>query len=293
MMIDGHVHLMPGRVRQDRTPFCEADPAFGSLYRSPKARLASENDILQYLDSSGIAKAVVFGFPWEDSDLIRRNNDEVWEFHQRAPDRIVPFAVLSAQGGEAAFREAERTVGRGFAGLGELAVYQHGWTEDHFASLAPTLTLAGKAEVPVMIHINEPVGHHYPGKVPVDFSALLHTIERNPEVDFILAHFGGGVFVYGLMPEIKRILERTYLDTAASPFLYDADVYEIASRIMGPEKILFGSDFPLLGIARYLKEFEKVRISEALRESILGGNMQRLLGKSGAVAPSNAPGREG
>ncbi|MBI5571025.1 MAG: amidohydrolase [Desulfomonile tiedjei] len=283
MMIDSHVHLMPERVRQDRTPFCEADPAFGSLYRSPKARLASESDILHYLDSSGIAKAVVFGFPWEDPELVRENNDEVWDFHRRAPDRIVPFAVLSSQGGEEACREAERTVGRGFAGLGELAVYQQGWTEDRLASLEPTLALAGTAGVPVMIHINEPVGHHYPGKVPVDFSALIAMIERNPEVDFILAHFGGGVFVYGLMPEIHRIFARTYLDTAASPFLYAADVYEIACRIMGVEKILFGSDFPLLGIARYLKEFEKGRISEPLRESILGGNMQRLLERNRAV----------
>jgi len=128
-----------------------------------------------------------------------------------------------------------------------------------------------------MIHVNEQVGHPYPGKIPVDFQGLLHMIQANPNVDFILAHFGGGVFIYGLMPEIAKILSRTYLDTAASPFLYDYRIFEIACRIMGVEKIMFGSDYPLLPLARYLKELDKAGVDEKIRAGILGGNIQKLL----------------
>lgn len=277
MITDSHVHLLPRKVQEDRAPFCRSDLAFGSIYSSGKAKVVSEVDIIRYLDDSGIHKAIVFGFPWEEHDLVSRNNDEIWEFHERYPNRIVPFAVLSTRGGEEAYREAERTLDGGFGGIGELAMYHGGWSLSDFEALDPSLKLAQRANVPVMIHVNEPVGHPYPGKIPVDFRGLLHIIEANPEVNFILSHFGGGVFIYGLMPEISGILSRTFLDTAASPFLYDYRIFEVAVRIMGPEKIIFGSDYPLLPLARYLKELDKAGVDGEVREGILGGNIQRLL----------------
>ena len=281
MITDSHVHLLPRKVQEDRAPFCRSDLAFGSIYSSGKAKVVSEGDIIRYLDDSGIDRAIVFGFPWEEHDLVSRNNDEIWEFHQRHPRRIVPFAVLSTKGGDEAYREAARTLNGGFGGIGELAMYHGGWSLSDFEALDPSLKLAKRANVPVMIHVNEPVGHPYPGKIPVDFRGLLHIIEANPEVDFILSHFGGGVFIYGLMPEISGILSRTFLDTAASPFLYDYRIFEIAVRIMGPEKIIFGSDYPLLPLARYLKELDKAGVDGTVREGILGGNIQRLLDKNG------------
>ncbi|MGB6064933.1 MAG: amidohydrolase family protein [Desulfomonilaceae bacterium] len=283
MIVDAHVHLLPRKVQQDRTPFCHSDLAFGSIYSSGKAKVVSEADIIRYLDDSDIDLAIVFGFPWEQHDLVRQNNDEIWEFHHRYPHRIIPFAILSPMGGEGAHLEAERALDGGFAGIGELAMYHGGWSRADFEALSPSLELARKARVPVMIHVNEPVGHPYPGKIPVDFRGLLHIIEANPDVDFILSHFGGGVFVYGLMPEIAGILSRTYLDTAASPFLYDHRIFEVACRIMGPEKIVFGSDYPLIPLARYLKELDKAEVDGALRERILGGNIRRLLERNGRL----------
>ncbi|MFH0822570.1 MAG: amidohydrolase, partial [Pseudomonadota bacterium] len=137
MIIDCHVHLMPKRVREDRSPFCERDAGFCAVYKSEKSRLASESDIIDYMDRSDIAKAVVFGFPWEDPTLIAVNNDEVWEFHERFPDRIIPFAVLSPDLDAAMVDEALRTLNGGFAGVGELAAYHDGWTRDNLARLDP------------------------------------------------------------------------------------------------------------------------------------------------------------
>jgi len=277
MIIDAHVHLLPKRVREDRSYFCLSDPAFGSIYSSENTRLVSEDEIMSYLDSSGIERAIVFGFPWEAPDLVASNNDEVWSFHQRYPGRIIPFAVLTSAGHEAAFIEAARTLEGGFAGLGELAMYHGGWNSEDFEALDPVLKLAAENKVPVVLHVNEPVGHKYPGKITVDFSGLLSLIAANPDIDVVLAHFGGGVFIYALMPEIGIALSRTYVDTAASPFLYDRRVFDVACRLLGPGKILFGSDFPLLTMARYLKELDKAGIYGALREAILGHNAAKLL----------------
>ncbi len=85
--------------------------------------------------------------------------------------------------------------------------------------------------------------------------------------------------MYGLMPEIRRILARTYLDTAASPFLYAPDVYEIACRIMGPDKILFGSDYPAGQTPKEAVEaVKRLPIGQDFKEKILGKNAQKILG---------------
>jgi len=280
MIIDCHVHLLQRQVQRDRTSFCSRDSAFGSMYGSQRARIASEKEIIEYLDRSHIDKAVVFGFPWKDHSMVTENNDAVWSFYQRWPDRIIPFAVLSATGGEKAHREAERTLSAGFAGLGELAVYQSGWSRENLEDFGPSLELARAYGVPVTIHVNDPVGHDYPGKMPVDFQALIGIIKANPDVDFILAHFGGGVFIYALMPEIAGVLTRTYLDTAASPFLYDNRIFDIASRVLGSQRILFGSDYPLLPLSRYLEALNLAGLDDGLRSAILGENAARLFARS-------------
>jgi hypothetical protein len=276
MIIDGHIHLLPRQCQRDRGPFCLSDEAFAALYSSAKAKLASEDDILAYLDRWGIDKGVVFGFPWASHDHVSLNNAEVWDFHARHPDRIVPFAVLPPSG-ESAAREAEDCLRSGFAGIGELAVYGAGWNAARLGSLAPILDLASAEAAPVLIHVNEPVGHAYPGKISVDFSALIQTIQARPRVNFILAHWGGGLFIYALMPEIAAIMARTYVDTAASPFLYSPQIYETACRVIGPERIIFGSDFPLLGYPRYAKELDQAGMEKTVRQAILGRNMEQLL----------------
>ncbi len=280
MIIDCHVHLLPHEVQQDRSLFIHRDFAFASLYSSEKAKLVSRQEIINYLDSAGIDRAVVFGFPWVDPDLIRKNNDEVWDFHNLYPDRIIPFAVLSPRGNQADSLEAERTISDGFAGIGELAMYHGGWTAENLEAISTCLDVAEKAGAPVMIHVNEPVGHSYPGKSPIDFQGLLRLITACPNINFILAHFGGGIFFYSLMPEVNKILNHTYFDTAAGPFLYDHRIFEVSCRILGPEKIIFGSDFPLLSLPRYLNELEKTKLARKVKNSILGRNFLKLLDKA-------------
>ncbi|MDO8567618.1 MAG: amidohydrolase family protein, partial [Dehalococcoidales bacterium] len=67
-------------------------------------------------------------------------------------------------------------------------------------------------------------------------------------------------------------------DTAASPYLYSAQIYSQATQLVGAEKILFGSDYPLLSPARLLKDINSVNLSDEARELILAGNARRLLG---------------
>jgi predicted TIM-barrel fold metal-dependent hydrolase len=105
-------------------------------------------------------------------------------------------------------------------------------------------------------------------------------------VTVILAHWGGGFFFYELMPEVARITRNVYYDTAASPFLYRPRVYSTALHIVGPDRILWGSDFPLLPPSRYFREIAAAGIPARARAKIQGENARRILGlhrKAGLV----------
>jgi predicted TIM-barrel fold metal-dependent hydrolase len=94
----------------------------------------------------------------------------------------------------------------------------------------------------------------------------------------VLAHWGGGVFFFNLLKrEIKDILENVYVDTAASPFLYDPLIYQTAVQIFGADKILFGSDFPLIPPKRYFREMETIGILKNDQKKICGGNAENIL----------------
>ena len=163
--------------------------------------------------------------------------------------------------------------------MGELAWYEADLGEDLTSRLAPFAELCAHYRVPLLLHTNDPVGPVYPGKGALSLPALYNAIKAFPEVDWILAHWGGGLPFYGLMKkEGPEVLSRVYFDTAASPYLYRPQIYRLVAEMVGPEKIIFGSDYPLLPVSRYLKEMEDAGLPEDWREMILGENLARLLG---------------
>ena len=125
-------------------------------------------------------------------------------------------------------------------------------------------------------HASEPVGHVYPGKGSVTPEALYPFILRYQELNIVLAHWGGGLPFYALMPEVKAALSNVFFDTAASPYLYDRAVYGQAAENVGEARIMFGSDYPLLSPARLLKEIESTTLTAEAKKAITGENARRV-----------------
>ena len=67
-------------------------------------------------------------------------------------------------------------------------------------------------------------------------------------------------------------------DTAASAFLYEPEVFERVTALVGPQKILFGTDFPLIKQERLLRQVTESGLADEAQEAILGGNAARMLG---------------
>ena len=275
--VDFHTHVFPSFVREDRGRFFHDEPAFKALYESPRSRLISTEDLLRNMDEEGVERSVVFGFPWTRPDHFRAHNDYVIESVRRHPGRIIGFCCFSplCPGG---LEEARRCLDSGLSGVGELALYDSGLCVEVQESLGEVMALCGRLDVPVLLHTNEPVGHSYPGKAPINLSDIYKFIRRYSSNRIVLAHWGGGLFFYGLMKkDVDEAFRNVWFDTAASPYLYKPEVYRIAGDIVGPDKILFGSDYPLLSPKSYFEEMESAGISEETIRKIRGENAARLL----------------
>ncbi len=278
MIIDIHTHLFPGVIRSNRDNYFLDEPAFALLYRSPKARMIGAEDIIRSMDEHGVDISVVFGFPWLNPETCRQHNDYIIESAAKWPERLKGFCCVSLYD-RGAEKEVERCLEAGLSGVGELALYgKGGITNEAIKSLAPIMELCRRAGLPVLIHTNEPVGHQYPGKTENTLAQIYDMVRAYPENTIILGHWGGGLFFYNLLKkEVNDALANVYFDTAASPFLYDLRIYREAARLAGEDKILFGTDYPLIAPDRYFREIDSSGISPEVREKILGHNAARIL----------------
>ena len=278
MIIDFHTHIFPAEIRRERKAYFSAEPEFELLYSSPRSKLIGAAEIVDAMDREGVDKSVVFGFPWQDPNTFRFHNDYVLESVSRYPDRLIGFGCMSPLA-PAAADEARRCIDNGLAGIGELAVYRSGLDDRVLDSLAPIMALCRQRDLPVMMHVNEPLGREYPGKSPNSLGQIYALAKRFPGNKLVLAHWGGGIFLYTLLKkEVQDTLTNVYYDTAASPYVYRRDIFPLAVQLAGIEKILFGSDYPLITPATYFSELTQTGLTREQRQRIQGLNAKELLG---------------
>lgn len=272
MIIDVHTHIFPKKMRQNRENYFEGEKAFEMIYNSPKATMASADDLIRAMDEDGVDKSVICGFPWSGMDAIKYNNDYCMEAVERYPDRLIGLGCFDTFT-PGVDKETERCLKGNLSGIGELAFYLSGIDEQALSTLEPVMELCLKHKSFVLLHTNEPVGHMYLGKTPITLSQIYNLAKKFPDNKIILAHWGGGIFFYQLMKkEVRDTLKNIYYDSAASPFLYNPEIYRYAMDLAGKDKVLFGSDYPLLKPSRYFKEMEVSGISKKNQDLVKGEN---------------------
>lgn len=276
MIVDFHTHIFSSEVIEDRARFAD-DRNFSILYADEKAKLIDHRLLLQAMESSHIDYAVALGYPWEKEEYYEIQNQYFKRVIDLSQGRIYPFATIPMHSERDINDYVKGVRDLGLSGIGEIGFYSGGFTRREEKILARVFESALQYSLPVCLHVNESVGHEYVGKYETDFKRLYSILHEFRGLTVILAHWGGGILFYELMPEVKESLENVYYDTAASPYLYRDEVYDIATRIVGSEKILFGTDYPLINFSRYVQSIESVIADENDRANILGGNALRIL----------------
>lgn len=277
MIIDFHTHIFPSQIEEKRDEYIKRDPCFKELYSNPKAKLASAEDLINSMDDDGIDVSVALNVGWSDHELCVETNDYLMEAVSKYPKRIIGFCAIQPLAQDKAIAELERCAKGGLKGIGELRPDTQGYDMGNVEIMAPIAEVAQKYDMIVLPHSSEPVGHIYDGKGDISPKMLYRFISNFPELKVVCAHWGGGLPFYTLMPEVKKVLGNTYFDTAASPYLYGNDIFAIISQIAGTDKILFGSDFPLIKQRRIVKDVQSLDLSDQAKKAILGENARSLL----------------
>lgn len=289
MIIDAHIHHTPPELLEHLDAFVRDEPYWGLLMGGPNSvqGWASAERLIEDMDRAGVDKVLLMGEYRRRQEGCVGRNDEALTIAQRYSGRVIPFAMLQPKAGQPALDELARCVDAGMAGVGELGPYGQGYRLDDPDFLRVVEACIGY-DIPINLHVNEEVGHYYGGKAATPLLHIYQLAERYPELKLILAHWGGGLLFYELMPDVQRTLRNVWYDTAASPLLYPTErIFRAALAAVDHHKLLYASDYPLRAYPRYQKEpdfrpflaeIDALDLPSDQRDDFLGRNAARVLG---------------
>jgi predicted TIM-barrel fold metal-dependent hydrolase len=283
-VVDAHTHIFPDEVVNFRERYLEQDAWFDALYASPRARLATAEDLVASMDVAGIDLSIACGFPWRDPGLCRFHNDYMCEAARRFPGRIAWLAICSPAAEERPLCAIENSFRAGASGVGELNADAQGFDLSDPESLRDVAELCIEHDRPLMLHVSEPLGHVYPGKGNATPDRLMNLLNAFPDLKVVAAHWGGGLPFYELMPEVRTATSNLTYDSAASTYLYDHRVFETVVGLAGEDRVMFASDFPVLRQGPILARCrERIWPSETVEAKVLGENAIRVYRIEGLI----------
>lgn len=285
---DAHVHFFAESAADSPAEWgrLNNEPHWTRLVTKGPQGWCDESSLLRQMDADGVDHVLLVGWYWQSAGTAFRENRRISELLRRHPDRFSGWAALTPSQGSF-FPMAEQALEMGFCGFGELLPQVQGFSfsDDCWLAFANWATKLG---LPVMFHVTEPVGHEYPGRVETPLMVFLSAIETNPDLKWVLAHWGGGLPFFGFNKRVAKALKSIWIDTAASPLLYQQEIWSAITRLFPIDRILFGSDFPLKLYPRregqpsfrgILDELDGADLTAEEKALVCGKNAWRLLGR--------------
>ncbi|POX39365.1 4-hydroxyphenyl-beta-ketoacyl-CoA hydrolase [Streptomyces sp. Ru73] len=208
-------------------------------------------------------------------------NEEVAEAAAENADVLIPFASLDPHRGKAAVKQARRLVEEyGVRGFKFHPSIQAFFPNDRLAyGLYEVIEETGAI---ALFHTGQTgIGAGVPGGggIRLKYSNPLHVDDVAadfPHLKIILAHPS-----FPWQDEALAVATHkpgVHIDLSGwSPKYFPPQLVQYANTLL-KDKVLFGSDYPVLTPDRWLADFEKLEIREAVRPKILKENAARLLG---------------
>jgi predicted TIM-barrel fold metal-dependent hydrolase len=274
--VDVHVHAMQFEKKQEGSTFDQsATKYFGADVNQKGA------DVLGPYYRERKMAAVIFSVDEPLSGAPFLGNDTVAEVAAQYPDVLIPFASINPHRGKAGVDEAKRLIADGvICGFKFHPPLQEFFANDRLAY--PLYEVIAEAGLPALFHtghsgigtrvrggggVRQKYGNPiYLDDVAVDF----------PDMPIIMAHPS-----FPWQDEAISVClhkPQVYIDLSGwSPKYFAPILIQYANTLL-KDKMLFGSDFPVITPDRWLKDFEAIGIKDEVRPMILKDNAVRLFG---------------
>jgi uncharacterized protein len=242
-VIDAHAHLGPREV--------------GAEYDYMRGLLPAR-ELIRSMDAIGITKAAVWAMR-QLGDYASANRFLLQEGN-KYPSRIIPFVRMNPWSKDSA-RQLQKYVAQGAKGVKLHPADENFSPDEKFVH--PLMEIAEKARIPVAVHTGN--GNARP-------SIVGELADRFPRVKVILLHLDN----YYDSTFVARKCDNVYLET--SQCLYLHRIMKIVVGKIGPERIVWGSDFPYHHQEIERRKIELAGLGDDELRMILGENFLRILG---------------
>ena len=276
--IDVHVHTE--RTRDGRDPLPpELREAAGRYFRSDEP-LPTVDDVAAYYRERNLA-AVLFTVDWElSSGIPPIPNEEIADAARANPDVLIPFASVDPARPDAVER-ARRLIGEhGVRGFKFHPNLQRFFPNDPVAY--PLYEAIEAAGLPALFHSGHSgIGTGLPGggglRLKYSNPLCLDDVAADfPQLQIVLAHPS-----FPWQDEAISVClhkQNVWIDLSGwSPKYFPPQLVQYANTQLR-EKVLFGSDFPLITPDRWLADFAEAPFRDEVRPLVLKENAARLLG---------------
>jgi hypothetical protein len=276
--IDVHTHAWKSALRLGDAP-TESQQAMGNYFRYvPQHQTVPEMaDMYRKLKMA----FVVFTVDGEKGASRGLTNEEIAELAYQNADVAIPFASINPHRGADGVQMARRLIKdykvRGFKFHPSV---QEFYPNDRMAY--PLYEAIAEARLPALFHTGQTgVGAQTPGgggiRLKYSNPMLLDDVAADfPDMPIILAHPSFPWQEEALSVATHK--PQVYIDLSGwSPKYFPPILVQYANTLL-KDKILFGSDYPVIDPERWMAEFAKLPIKPEVRPLILKQNAARLLG---------------
>jgi uncharacterized protein len=274
--IDVHTHAWKSALALD-DKLNESQEAMGRYFRYTPQH-ATVPEMADYYRKLKMA-FVVFTV---DSKLMPRNitNEEIAELAHKHGDVAIPFASINPHRGEEGVRAARRLIkDYGVKGFKFHPTVQEFFPNDRLAY--PLYEVIAEARLPALFHTGQTgVGAGTPGggglRLKYSNPLTLDDVAADfPDMPIILAHPSFPWQEEALSVATHK--PQVYIDLSGwSPKYFPPILVQYANTLL-KDKILFGSDYPVISPEKWVEEFDKLPIKPEVRPKIMKENAARLL----------------
>jgi len=276
--IDVHVHTERSRAGHDPLP-PELRSASRRYFKSDEA-LPTVDEVAAYYRERNLA-AVLFTVDWEArSGRPQIPNEEIADAAAANPDVLIPFASVDPARTDAVERARRLIEEHGVKGFKFHPNLQEFFPNDH--SAYPLYELISAAGLPALFHSGHSgIGTGLPGggglRLKYSNPMCLDDVAADfPDLQIVLAHPS-----FPWQDEAISIClhkDNVWIDLSGwSPKYFPPQLVQYANTQL-KNKVLFGSDFPLITPERWLADFEQAPFKDEVRPLVLKENAVRLLG---------------